>query len=65
MYFKWIAEHEGRHTELPMRDFFYESAYFFCFFLIYFYLTIWQINVKSCFDVFAPWSTRLMLYLEP
>ena len=39
--FDGIAEHEGRKTELPIGIFFYEIAYFFyCFFLIYFYLTI-------------------------
>ena len=61
--FDVIAEHEGRN-----RDLFYEIAYFF-------YLTIYKLNVKSCFDVlfyyisrtrtayrFSPWSTRL-LYL--
>ena len=39
--FDGIAKHEGRET-VGERDFFYEIAYFFyCFFLIYFYLTIW------------------------
>ena len=35
------AEHEGRKTELPIAIFFNEIAsFFYCFFLIYFYLTI-------------------------
>ena len=39
--FDGIAEHEGRTTELSVAILFYEIAYFFyCFFLIYFYLTI-------------------------
>ena len=39
--FDGIAEHEGRKTELPIASFIREIAYFFyCFFLIYFYLTI-------------------------
>ena len=36
--FDGIAEHEGRKTELPMRDFYLRKCLFFCFFLIYFYL---------------------------
>ena len=33
-----IAEHEGRKTELPMRDCLFLRKYLFlCFFLIYFY----------------------------
>ena len=42
--FDGIAEHEGRKVELAnaIFFFFYETAYFFyCSFLIYFYLTIW------------------------
>ena len=41
--FDGIAEHEGRKNRIGERDFFlYEIAYFFfyCFFLINFYLTI-------------------------
>ena len=41
--FDGTAEHEGRKTELANAIFFFHKiAYFFyCFFLIYFYLTIW------------------------
>ena len=39
--FNGIAEPEGRKTELPIAFFVNEIAYiFYCFFLIYFYLTI-------------------------
>ena len=39
--FDGIAEHYGRKTELAIAFFFKEIAYFFyCFFLIYFHLTI-------------------------
>ena len=39
--FDGIAEHGGRKIELPFAIFFYGIAHFFyCFFLIYFYLTI-------------------------
>ena len=41
--FDGIAEHEGRKIELVNAIFlFYKIAnFFYCFFLIYFYLTIW------------------------
>ena len=46
MYVDGIAEHQVAEREVS------ECAYLFnCSFLIYFYLTIWYINVKSCFDV--------------
>ena len=39
--FGGIAEHECRKKELSNTILFYEFAYFFyCYFLIYFYLTI-------------------------
>ena len=40
--FDGIAEHEGSKTELANAIFFYEIAvgFVYCFFLIYFYLTI-------------------------
>ena len=40
--FDGIAEHEGRKAELPIAIFFTKLlVFFYCFFLVYFYLTIW------------------------
>ena len=38
--FDGIAEHEARKTELSIAIFLRNCLFFYCFFLVYFYLTI-------------------------